>query len=185
MPLTDASVLSASADSDDISKTPLVDEYVDETPLENGGPYAIKLSRTPSNASLAAKALTHEEGRMLRFGQSLRRDILKPTGTDDYAHGTSVDDPPEPEHLAALRAKLEQLQGEEIRTNVERVGADNVIRELGVNIEELKALQEEDPEAFASFRQSQFAAQINAGMISDPRDEKAVESCKVERKEIM
>lgn len=166
--LADASLLSASTDSNRLSQVPSMDEFVDETPGDSGDPYAIKLSRTSSNTSLAAKAQIDEEGRMLRFGQTLRRDILKPTGTDDFEHGTSVHDPAEAEHLAALRTKLEEFQGDEIRRKVETEGVDNVIREIGINLEELRALQKEDPEGFQAFRESQLAAQINAQRRAPP-----------------
>lgn len=117
------------------------------------------------HTSMAARVLTQEEGRMHRFGQSMRREILKPTGQDDVLHGTSVNDEPEPEHLAAVRDRLEGYNGEFIRREVEEKGVDRVIKELGINVQELKALQSEDPEAFAAFKESQLKAQMNAGMI--------------------
>ena len=157
----DASILSASADSNQLSKVPSVDDYLDETPNEVNGSEGVRLARTGSNASLAAKALHDEEGRMHRFGQTLRRDILKPTGTDDYSHGTSVNDPPESEHLIALRSKLENLTGEDIRTQVEEKGADSVVKEIGITLEELRALQRADPEEFKAFKESQLAAEMN------------------------
>ena len=172
----DASVLSVSAESSQLSKIPSLDDYPDETSMEPKDPYAIKLSRTSSNTSLAAKALQNEEGRMHRFGQTLRRDILKPTGVDDYQHGTSVNDPPESDALAALRAKFDGVPGEEILRKVELDGPDSVIREIGINAEELRALQMEDPEAFEAFKKSQLAAQINAGMLS-PSELKAEAPC--------
>jgi hypothetical protein len=128
-------------------------------------PFSLKLSRTSSNTSLAARAITQEEGRMHRFGQSIRREVLKPTGTDDFEHGTSKDDEPEPEHLAALRARLESYKGEEIRRNVEEQGADKVLKDLGTNAQELRMLQKEDPVGFEAFKNSQLAAQINSGML--------------------
>ena len=103
---------------------------------------------------------------MHRFGQTLRRDILKPTGIDDYAHGTRASDPPESEAMQALRLKLEEYPGEEIRRKVEVEGPDSVIREIGINAAELKIMQQEDPESFEIFKKAQLAAQINAGMLS-------------------
>ena len=72
----------------------------------------------------------------------------------------------DPPHLAALRTKLEELRGEDIRYRVEKEGPNAILRELGVNAQELRMLEEEDPEAFEAFRESQLAAQINAGLIS-------------------
>ena len=157
----DASILSASEGSNQLSKIASADEYLDETPNDGNDPDGHRLARTGSNASLAAKALHDEEGRMHRFGQSLRRDILKPTGTDDFSHGTSVNDPPESEHLIALRSKLENLTGEDIRSQVEAKGADSVVKEIGITLEELRALQRADPEEFQAFKESQLAAQMN------------------------
>lgn len=163
--LADASLLSESVDSNGLMKMNSAEEYFPDEPEAPGESYVMKLSRTPSNTSLAAKAFTEEEGRMHRFGQTMRREVLKPTGLDDALHGTRRDDGPEPAHLAALRTKLEEFRGEDIRTRVERDGADNVVRELGINAQELMTLREEDPEGFESFRNSQLAAQINAGLI--------------------
>lgn len=141
-------------------------EEPDATPQteEEPDPYSLHLSRTQSGTSLAARALTQEEGRMHRFGQHMRREVLKPTGTDDVLHGTSIDDEPEAAHLAALRQKLEGYSGEYIRHEVREKGADDLIKELGINAQELRALENDDPQAFAIMKNSQLAAQINSGM---------------------
>ncbi|EXJ54599.1 hypothetical protein A1O7_09940 [Cladophialophora yegresii CBS 114405] len=165
-PSVDASMLSASVDSTGIMKLTDAEEYFpSESPPKDD--YALKLSRTSSNTSLAAKAFTDEEGRMHRFGQTIRREVLKPAEMDDHLHGTYASDS-DPPHIAALRAKLEELKGEDIRYRVEKEGADNVVRELGINAQELLMLREQDPKGFEAFRESQLAAQINAGLI--PRD---------------
>lgn len=134
-------------------------------------PFSLRLSRTSSNTSLAARNLTQEEGRMHRFGQSVRREVLRPTGVDDYLHGTSASDGPEPQHLATLRDRLEQLKGEEIRGLIEKDGADTVLKQLGVTAQEMLTLMEEDPEGFEIFKNSQLAAQINAGMIAKSEED--------------
>lgn len=164
--VADASILSGSIDSNGLAKVTSEEEYFPKQADSSG----IKLLRTNSNTSLVSKAITDEEGRMHRFGQTMRREVLKPTGLDDNLHGTSRDDNPEPEHLAALRAKLEEIRGDDIRIRVEREGADKVIEELGVNAQELRALALEDPEGFEAFRNSQLAAQINSGRIGTEHD---------------
>ncbi|KIV97222.1 hypothetical protein PV10_00997 [Exophiala mesophila] len=140
-------------------------------PQQDGAePHPFKLlARTPSNTSLVAKAYTEEEGRMHRFGQGMRREILNPTGLDDESsngegNGSHAD------ALASLRARLEGLRGEEIRLRVEHDGVDNVIREFGINAKELLVLKEQDPEGFEAFRNSQLAAQINAGLVTPNGD---------------
>lgn len=121
-----------------------------------------RLNRTASSTSLVARAQAQEEGRMHRFGQSFRREVLKPVGTDDVLHGTSVNDAPEPTHNAALRARLEALGGETIRQEVNSKGADTVIRELGITRDELKTMAREDPENFEALKNSQLAASMDA-----------------------
>lgn len=101
---------------------------------------------------------------MHRFGQQVRRSLLQPEAMD-YEHGTSGDEV-DPEHIAVLRAKLEQLRGDEIREKVEAVGADKVLEEMGANAQELAQLQMEDPEAFEKFKESQIAAQINSELLT-------------------
>ena len=155
----DISVLSASTDSNGLSKIQSAEEYMEGH--GDRGPYALKLSRTSSNTSLAAKALNSEEGRMHRLGQTFRREVLKPTQMDDELHGTSESDPPEEPAMAALRSKLEDLHGDELRRRVNQDGVDKVISDLKLNMNELRALQQDDPAGFEAFKESQMAAELN------------------------
>lgn len=115
------------------------------------------LSRHNSDVSLASRALALEEGRMHRFGQHLRRDILRPQSLD-HAHGTTGDEP-EAEHLRVLRDRLETLGGAEIKEKVDRLGSDAVLKEIGASAEELAQLEREDPEAFERFGKAVIKAQ--------------------------
>ena len=81
---------------------------------------------------------------MHRFGQRLRRDVLRPQ-TLDYAHGTT-DDEPEAGHLTELRNRCEGLSGEEIRRMYTELGVQGMLEALGTTAEELKMLEERDPE---------------------------------------
>ena len=99
---------------------------------------------------------------MHRFGQTLRRDILRPQALD-YAHGTTGDEG-EAEHLALLREKIEMMRGEEIREKVTRVGPDKALEEMGATAEELATLHKEDPETFEKFKESQMAMRLNQSM---------------------
>ena len=65
---------------------------------------------------------------MHRFGQRIKRDILRPQ-TEDYAHGTTGNEE-EPEHLQELRRRLESLGGEEIKAKVERLGPEATLQDL-------------------------------------------------------
>lgn len=136
--------------------------------------YSSELKHSPSasSTSLASKALTHEEGRMLKFGQTMRREMLRPVGQDDYFHGTSVDDSPEPAHLTALRERLNGLSGEEVRHKVESEGADNVVKELQISAEELRYLAREDPARFEALRNCSLLneSQGEDSRLPHPRD---------------
>ena len=121
------------------------------------------LSRHNSDVSLASRALSQEEGRMHRFGQKFRRDILKPEG-EDHEHGTTSQED-HPAHLQLLRGMVEGLGGEEIRRKIEAIGQDAVLSELENEASELrKQLIEQDPDGWEKFRESQEAAQRNIGM---------------------
>lgn len=152
--LADAAIISASVGSTTLEKIPSSEEYMQAE--ENGEDPFSKLSRTPSNTSLAARAYTNEEGRMHKFGQGVRREVLRQS---EMADNVEID----PEHLAEMRTRFEEFKGEEIRERVEREGADSVLKSLGMNSKELGVLQQEDREGFEIFKNSQIAAQINSG----------------------
>ncbi|KAL2357171.1 hypothetical protein BJ546DRAFT_432531 [Cryomyces antarcticus] len=116
--------------------------------------------RHSSDVSLASRALGLEEAQMHRFGARVRREILPPQ-TLDYLHGTTGKEPPEPQHLSALREKLEALGGEEIRDKIAQDGWEATVEKIGANAEELRGLARQNPEEFKAFRESQLAAQAN------------------------
>lgn len=124
----------------------------------------VPLSRHNSDVSLASRALSLEEGRMHRFGQQVRRDILRPQ-TLDHAHGTTGEEG-EAEHLRLVREKLEAMGGHEIKERVDRLGADAVLKEIGASAEQFAMLAREDPEAFEKFREAVETAQSNVRMQS-------------------
>lgn len=138
---------------DPASAEPLLsdDEYSGVRPV---------LSRHNSDVSLASRALSQEEGRMHRFGQKFRRDILKPEG-EDHEHGTTgLED--HPLHLKMLRAMVEGLGGEEIRHKIETVGQEAVLEELSNEASLIRReLMLQDPEGWKKFAESMEAAQRN------------------------
>ena len=156
----DASRISGSVDSNGMTQMAPPEEAVDGA-LEENDSHALHLARNGSIASSAAKAQIQEEGQMHRFGQKFRRELMRPTGTLDYEHGTTAEDKPEPAHVAKLRNRLEQYSGETYRKEIEEKGVDRVIKELGFNMEELRMMEKDDPEAFENFQEAQLAAQIN------------------------
>ncbi|ESZ92263.1 hypothetical protein SBOR_7352 [Sclerotinia borealis F-4128] len=119
------------------------------------------LSRHNSDVSLASRALSQEEGRMHRFGQKIRRNILKPEGEDNL-HGTTGHEI-QPAHLQFLRSMVEDLQGEDIRNKIEAMGPDAVIAELNNETSILRQrFVENDPEGWHKFEESQEAMQRNS-----------------------
>ncbi|KAG9232828.1 hypothetical protein BJ875DRAFT_442789 [Amylocarpus encephaloides] len=128
------------------------------------------LSRHNSDVSLASRALNEEEGRMHRFGQQFRRDILKPE-SEDHRHGT-IGTENEPKHLQVLRAMVEGLGGEEIRQKVETHGHQALLNDFGTEASELKQqLKDQDLEGWEKFVESQKAAQRNASLDVRPTNE--------------
>ena len=119
----------------------------------------ISVSRHNSDVSIASRYLGQEEGRMHRFGQQIRRDILRPQ-TLDYAHGTTGQEV-EAQHLQDLRARLEAMDGYEIKEKVERMGPEAVLKEIGATADELLLLAEQDPEGFEKFKEAQLTAERN------------------------
>ena len=113
-----------------------------DAPSEDSQPIIASISRHPSDTYLASRQAA-EEGRMHRFGQQLRRDVLRPQ-TLDYAHGTTGDEP-EAQHLAELRERCETITGEEIRKMYTEMGVQGMLNALGTTAEELELLEERDP----------------------------------------
>ncbi|KAL8730393.1 MAG: hypothetical protein Q9181_004677 [Wetmoreana brouardii] len=96
------------------------------------------LARNPSEHSLATRQAA-EEGRMHRFGQRVRREVLPPDMLD-YAHGTTGEEQ-EPEHLKELRKRMEGYGGEEIERRVAEIGIEAALKEIGATMEEILELR--------------------------------------------
>jgi hypothetical protein len=119
------------------------------------------LSRHNSDVSLASRALSAEEGMMHRFGQQIRRDILK-AEAEDSEHGTAGKELWAP-HLQILRGMIEELGGDEIRKILESGGQEAVIKELSDQASLLRQkLIDTDPEGWERFKEAQEAAERNS-----------------------
>jgi hypothetical protein len=127
---------------------------------EGDGAIRPVLSRHNSDVSVASRALSQEEGRMHRFGQKIRRDILNPE-TEDHHHGTTGQEQYSL-HTQMLRAMLDGIAGEELRKKIESEGEDAVFGELSDEASNLRReLIELDPEAWKKFEESVVTAQRN------------------------
>ena len=145
---------------------PFNSEGTDETSLTTVDPteddedvVRVPMSRQHSDVSLASRFLTQEEGQMHRFGQQIRRDILRPE-SQDYMHGTTGTEV-EAQHLQKLRQRLEAMDGAEIKDRVDQFGSEAVLRELGATAEELRYLEQQDPEGFEKFKEAYIVGQQN------------------------
>lgn len=83
---------------------------------------------------------------MHRFGQRIKRDILRPE-TEDYAHGTTGTET-EAKHINDLRRLLEGFEGNEIKEKVERLGPDAVLEAISATADELAEWERTDPWKF-------------------------------------
>lgn len=101
---------------------------------------------------------------MHRLGQRFRRDVMPPRGLDDLLHGTSATDSAEPEHLAALRRKLEELGGDEIRRSVVDHGLEATLRAYAEDAAQLRELERANPVDFRRLRELQREAERREGM---------------------
>jgi hypothetical protein len=138
---------------------------------DEGDDDAVKpsMSRHNSDASLASRALTLEEGRLHRLGHHLRREIVESSPVTSSSAIASEDDerPPRPaagqQRLALLKERLESTPGNELGPLVEKIGWKAVLDKVGANLDDLRSLQEQDPEAWEQFRDSQLKARMNVG----------------------
>ena len=128
------------------------------------------LSRTGSDVSLASRSQLFEEGRMHRFGQQVRREVLRPQQLD-HAHGTTGEER-EARHLQLLREKLEGISGGEFRGLVEERGVDGGVREL---VEEAEGLRMRSSES--SKKDGGGKSGVSGGKVAAVRatDESAIE----------
>lgn len=63
--------------------------------------------------------------------------------------------------MKALKERLEGISGPELKTLVEHDGWDHALGKIGANLNDLRLLQEEDPQAWEQFKDSQLKARMN------------------------
>lgn len=132
------------------------------------------LSRHNSDVSLASKALSQEEGRMHRFSQAFRRDILIEPDTEDQENGILATIGPA--QLRLLRAMVDDLGGEELKKKVETEGDEVIVDEIKNEASLLREkLKSGDPEGWQRFVEAQKAAQRNSKIPSSQLQGSAIE----------
>ena len=65
------------------------------------------------------------------------------------------------ERLRKFQQQVENLSGTDLRDMVEQEGWDNILAKIGGNYEDLRRLQEEDPEGWEVFKEAQEKAKLN------------------------
>ncbi|QIW96303.1 hypothetical protein AMS68_001821 [Peltaster fructicola] len=135
------------------------DDDEDESDLHPG------FVRRNSDASLASRTMTLEEGRLHRHGQRLRRDVINSSspnnGPIEDAGNASEKLQLEKDRIRTLAEKLESVPGEVLVPMVDKHGWAAVLQQWGANYEDLRAMQEQDPEGWEQFTDAQMKAKMN------------------------
>ncbi|OIW23596.1 RNI-like protein [Coniochaeta ligniaria NRRL 30616] len=122
-------------------------------------PFSIKppLSRSSSAVSITSRALSAEEGRVLRAGHRFRAGIFKP---EHYLLASGIEDVGnDPNHVRILHEMLDELDDEGLRKKAEEIGVVRVFQEERATV--LEKLKESDPEHWERFAESQLMASKN------------------------
>lgn len=140
------------------------------------------LLRHNSDVSLASKALGLEEGRMHRFGQKVRRDILAPEDDQMLAGQASDDTAVLDEHPLAngdlhhkskevkyLRAMLDGIDGKDLKRCLDAWGEDRLYHELSDEASDLRRqlLHSQEQGVLDSFIESQINAAAAARRVGN------------------
>ncbi|KAK4507236.1 hypothetical protein PRZ48_000971 [Zasmidium cellare] len=134
----------------------------DEDEFDDLSSFRPAVSRHNSDVSLASRALAIEEGHLHRLGQRMRRSIVDSPSTlepDDSTLAPWKAD--EERRLKALATKVEAITGPELKDLVESNGWEVAMGKIGANMNDLRALQEADPQAWEDFKESQMKARMN------------------------
>nr|POE75629.1 map-likeous protein 1 [Quercus suber] len=126
--------------------------------------HAIKpsVTRHNSDVSLAARALGREEGHLHRLGQHLRREVMdSPVTASPQGASSAPWQLEEQQRIRALGEKIEGISGTELRTRVANEGWVETLKKLGANYDDLRMLQEQDPQGWEDFKESQYKARLN------------------------
>lgn len=122
-------------------------------------------ARHNSDVSLASRALGLEEGRFHRMGQSMRREVIdspRSTAPGDWAPWRNESQSAEESaRLRSFGEKIEAISGLELRKIVDQEGWDGLLKKVGGTYEDLRMLQEQDPEGFQLFKEAQEKARRN------------------------
>lgn len=173
------SVLTATTQPTEPSTTATVSDEEEMFDADEYGPNSAPItSRRTSDGAVAGQIASSrdqnlEEGRLHRLGQRLRRDIIdspqqQGPSTLPTSSSSSSAHQQQKQHSAAdaqrlkeLSERLENVEGAEWRAMVAEQGWDETLRRFGASYEDLRSLQEQDPESWELFKDSQMKARLN------------------------
>lgn len=159
--LTDQSNLLASSVTSN-QLTEMTTNVSDEEDVDGEDDPSIRptASRHNSDVNLASRTLGLEEGRLHRLGQRMRREVLDSPGTMQFKDVPWQKQQQE-ERLKELGEKIENISGVDLKALVDEHGWEDTLKKIGANYDDLRQLQEQDPEAWESFRVAQEKAKLN------------------------
>ena len=146
---------------------------------DDSSPVRSPSGRSDNSVSRASRALSLEEGNILRIGQEVRRKIVDSSSKEHLpaenadatgAAPTLAEEQQTHERLLSLEKKFDAMSGDELKTLVENGGWDSAMRNIGVNMEMLHDLQKQDPESWAKFEESQMKARLNSFSAASDRE---------------
>ncbi len=106
---------------------------------------------------MTSRALSAEEGRVLRAGHKFRSGIFKP---EHYLLLSGIEDVGnDPNHVRILHEMLDELDDDALRQKAEEIGVVRVFQEDRGRV--LEKLKESDPEHWERFAESQLMASKN------------------------
>lgn len=132
----------------------------DEDEIDEEDGFRPAVSRHNSDVSLASRALGMEEGHFHRLGQRMRREVVDSPSVEAVKTPWTKEE--EVARLEQLQDRIESISGPELKSLVEHDGWDSALRKVGMNMNDLRQLQEHDPEGWQEFLDSQMKARMNA-----------------------
>jgi hypothetical protein len=117
---------------------------------------------------MTSRALSEEEGRVLRAGHKFRSGIFKPEHYMLLSGLELVGN--DPNHVRILSDMLDELGDRELSRRAEEVGAVQVFHEEKDRV--LRMMREADPEHWERFAESQIMASKNRMGDGDGKEEK-------------
>lgn len=124
-------------------------------------PFSIRppISRSNSVVSMTSRALSEEEGRVLRAGHKFRSGIFKPR-SEHYMLLSGIEAVGnDPNHVRFLHEMLDELDDDELRKKAEEIGVVRVFQEERERV--LEKMKQSDPEHWERFAESQIMASKN------------------------